>query len=63
MKVPKGKYITKYLDRIPLSREQADALLNPDPCNCRGNMNINNPKEPLCPSCKGRNPSYDPNYK
>lgn len=27
-------------------------------CNCRGNMNINNPNEPQCPSCGGKNPSY-----
>lgn len=55
MKVPKTTYITKYLDRIPLPE---GFILNPDDCDCRGNTNINNPKEPNCPCCGGRNPSF-----
>ena len=27
-------------------------------CDCRGNMNINNPKEPFCNCCGGNNPGY-----
>ena len=35
------------------------SIANKD-CDCRGNMNINNPKEPFCPCCGGNNPSYEP---